>query len=73
VLDGTAHSRIYLPRSASKRFIDKRFADAAVSARDQNRFVRNVHDRSPFEPQLGGSESLQFQNMKKQKLRSSVR
>jgi hypothetical protein len=64
VLDRAPHSRIYLLRSASKRFVDKRFADATVSAGNQNCLVRNVHDRSPFEPQLGGSESLQFQNMK---------
>jgi hypothetical protein len=64
VIDGTAHSRIDPLRSASEGLVDKRFADAAVSSRDQDRFARNVHKLSPFEPQLGGSESLQFQNMK---------
>jgi hypothetical protein len=64
VLHGAAHPRIYLLRSASKRFVYKRLADAAVGTGDQNCLVRNVHDRSPFEPQVGGSESVQFQNMK---------
>jgi hypothetical protein len=63
-LDGAAHSRIDPLRSTSERFIDKRFADATVSARDQNCLVRNVHDHSPLEPQLGGSKSVQFRNMK---------
>jgi hypothetical protein len=64
VLDGASHSRVYLLRSASKRFVDKRLSDASVSTRNQNCLVCNVHDGSPFEPQVGGSESLQFQSMK---------
>jgi hypothetical protein len=61
MLKSAARSRIYLFRAAPERLIQKRPSDAAVRARDQNCLVRNVHDRSPFEPQLGGSESVQFQ------------
>jgi hypothetical protein len=62
--DGASHSRVYLLRSPSERFVNERFADAAVAARNQDRPVRNVHNHSPCEPQLGGSESLQFRNVK---------
>jgi hypothetical protein len=42
-LERAARRRVNLLRAASKRLIDKRAADAAVGAGDQNTLVRDVH------------------------------
>jgi hypothetical protein len=43
VLERAARSRVNLLRATSKRLIDKRAADAAVGAGDQDTLVRDVH------------------------------
>src|SRR5205807_6215632 len=48
MLQCTASSRIYPLRSASQCFIHKRQTDPAVCSCDQDCFVRNIHDCSPF-------------------------